>query len=670
MKFTTVMYLLGMFLVLLGERMIGGDDSWRWGLDGVGALCILVVLAQLGRDMMSSKAQTGQRQSHRLTFGFAALGSLSLVIYAFTTDWGMAQMGHDLMSTVAEDKQAAERYWVFTTCLWLLVWLLGTLPFVAADWVLHRNPRAVDPSATRQAATSALTVAMLLASLFPINYWASQQDPASAVEDYSYFKAPVPGDQTKLLVENLDTPVTIYAFFPEGDVVRNQVERYLMELEGGMLAVEFVDQVLEPTLAEELKVRENGSIAFVRDVQSEDGSEQAGSKQQTERLKLGTAKKRRELEDGVRKKIKNLDQEVLEILRKVAGSKRIIYVTTGHGELHWSAQSGGLFGRVGTLKNFVKGFNYEVKSLSFTDGLSEAVPDDADMVMVLGPTRDFDPQEIDALNAYRDRGGRMLIALQPTLESEMDLSGLLGPLGLQYNGSQLLAHDNAYAKLTGGQQDKFLLYTKSYTSHASVSLLNKGKDISREFLMPMSGLLEVTGDKDSATPQVVIKTMAQTYAETTPLTRDPLSNRPVLAAQAGDDEEKGTYNLAYAVSGAAEVNADTADAEASEEAESGSDEWRVFVTAGSAWISDPVLTGQRGEADVRMANTQLVQNLLSWLADDPTAEGSVNSEEDLKVEHNDGAAGWIFYGTTFIIPFVFLFLGLARLSVRRKGGVA
>ena len=39
MKFTTVMYLLGMFLVLLGERMIGGDDSWRWGLDGVGALC-------------------------------------------------------------------------------------------------------------------------------------------------------------------------------------------------------------------------------------------------------------------------------------------------------------------------------------------------------------------------------------------------------------------------------------------------------------------------------------------------------------------------------------------------------------------------------------------------------------------------------------------------------
>ena len=53
------MYLLGMFLVLLGERMIGGDDSRRWGLDGVGALCILVVLIQLGRDMMSSQIQNG-----------------------------------------------------------------------------------------------------------------------------------------------------------------------------------------------------------------------------------------------------------------------------------------------------------------------------------------------------------------------------------------------------------------------------------------------------------------------------------------------------------------------------------------------------------------------------------------------------------------------------------
>ena len=53
----------------------------------------------------------------------------------------MARMGHDLMSTVAEDKQAAERYWVFTTCLWLLVWLLGSLPFVAADWVLHQESK-------------------------------------------------------------------------------------------------------------------------------------------------------------------------------------------------------------------------------------------------------------------------------------------------------------------------------------------------------------------------------------------------------------------------------------------------------------------------------------------------------------------------------------------------
>ena len=38
-------YILGMFLILLGERIFGGDDPTRYGLSGVG---VLIVLAALG----------------------------------------------------------------------------------------------------------------------------------------------------------------------------------------------------------------------------------------------------------------------------------------------------------------------------------------------------------------------------------------------------------------------------------------------------------------------------------------------------------------------------------------------------------------------------------------------------------------------------------------------
>ena len=73
-RFTTLMYLLGMFLLLLGERMIGGDDSLRWGLDGIGLLCLLSVLVKLGRSMTHPETEVGQQKSYRVAFVAALVG--------------------------------------------------------------------------------------------------------------------------------------------------------------------------------------------------------------------------------------------------------------------------------------------------------------------------------------------------------------------------------------------------------------------------------------------------------------------------------------------------------------------------------------------------------------------------------------------------------------------
>ena len=74
-RFTTLMYMLGMFLFLLGERMIGGEDDWRWWLDGLGALCLVLVLVQLGRSMSSHDIDPGQKKSFRVAFVAALVGA-------------------------------------------------------------------------------------------------------------------------------------------------------------------------------------------------------------------------------------------------------------------------------------------------------------------------------------------------------------------------------------------------------------------------------------------------------------------------------------------------------------------------------------------------------------------------------------------------------------------
>ncbi len=48
--------------------------------------------------------------------------------------------------------------------------------------------------------------------------------------------------------------------------------------------------------------------------------------------------------------------------------------------------------------------------------LSGEVPADADVVAIVGPTRAYTESEITALEAFLDRGGRLLVALDPLIE--------------------------------------------------------------------------------------------------------------------------------------------------------------------------------------------------------------------------------------------------------------
>ena len=47
MRLPAIFYLVGMGLLLIGERLFGGDDWKRWAFDGAGLVALGVALVKL-----------------------------------------------------------------------------------------------------------------------------------------------------------------------------------------------------------------------------------------------------------------------------------------------------------------------------------------------------------------------------------------------------------------------------------------------------------------------------------------------------------------------------------------------------------------------------------------------------------------------------------------------
>ena len=71
-----------------------------------------------------------------------------------------------------------------------------------------------------------------------------------------------------------------------------------------------------------------------------------------------------------------------------------------------------------------------MRALTLQRGLGNRVPDDAAMVLVIGPQRPFLDEEVLAIAEYLERGGSVLFALEPS--SDFTLTGLRDQLGVEY----------------------------------------------------------------------------------------------------------------------------------------------------------------------------------------------------------------------------------------------
>ncbi|HEX2881718.1 MAG TPA: Gldg family protein, partial [Polyangiaceae bacterium] len=477
------LYMFGLALLFLGQRVLVEFDRGKLIASGLGLGALLAATA--ARFVLGSRASLERKRIEVLLGLLSVAGLLAIALYFASTDGGIDKIGFAAATREYKDKVQG-----VLQVAWVVLLCLSTLPMLFAEAALYPMRRGPELEVRRVAAAAASGATLAFAAAYGALFVFSAS-VATVQADFSYFKTSDPGESTIKMVESLDAPLKVTAFFPEVNEVRRELGGYFAKLAKHSKKIEFSfhDRYLEPKLATDLKISADGTVVLEK-----------GEAKRV--IVLGTDMK------TVQPKLKTWDKEFQGLLNKVIRSNRTAYMTVGHGELN--DEKKGISrnqGRVATIfKQILQQQNYVVRNLGLTDGLGSKVPDDAAIVMVLGPLEPFAPEEIATLRRYVEGGGSVFFAFDTDAfesnESAVDTTAaadpkaqiapassnepakpaksplttsieqLVGLVGLTFDGS-VLANQVRHMQRAGNESDNIILMTNRFSSHASVSTLSR-----------------------------------------------------------------------------------------------------------------------------------------------------------------------------------------------------
>jgi ABC-type uncharacterized transport system involved in gliding motility auxiliary subunit len=296
-------------------------------------------------------------------------------------------------------------------------------------------------------------------------------------------------DQSVKIAQSLPQPVKISAFLTANDSRKQDFQTLLNDYSnrsGGKLTYEFIDPEQRPGDAQAAGVTETGTIVY-----------QMGDKKQNS---TGTT-----------------EQDISTALVKLERPGKKAYFTTGHGERNLDGTGPTDYSMI---KQGLERDNYATAPLNLVT--SRAVPDDADEVIIAGPTNPFLSEEKDALKAYLDGGGKLIAVIGPN--SKSDINDLLQPYQVSFNPVPVV--DQAQ----GLPQDPRVVVVDSYGQHD----ITKGlRDLT---FFPVTSYITYGSGAQGITTTALAQSSSQSWANTNP-----------NQIQKQDSDPKGPLALAVAV---------------------------------------------------------------------------------------------------------------------------
>jgi ABC-type uncharacterized transport system involved in gliding motility auxiliary subunit len=271
------------------------------------------------------------------------------------------------------------------------------------------------------------------------------------------------------------------------------------------------------------------------------------------------------------KGFKGEEQFTAAILGVVNPKQPKIYFSTGHGERELDGyQQDGL----SQFKEYLKRDNLDAQTTTLLKG---EVPADCDLLVIAGPRAPFADVERNAVKAYLDKGGRVLLMLDPVLGGQARPSGLedlVKAYGVEFGNDLVIDPNNALPFV-----DLSTVFANDFRSHAVVNGL-KGMAV----VLPVTRSV-TTATATGATSTQLLMTSAGGWGE-----HDLAAIAARHAIQKDPTDTQGPVSLGVA----AESESDKQDG------------WRLVAFGNSYFIAN----GQLPNA----GNLNLGLNSVNWLA--------------------------------------------------------
>lgn len=414
-------------------------------------------------------------------------------------------------------------------------------------------------------------------------------------QDVTASKSFTLSEKTIQILRELKEPVQAIGFYTlDNSQTQQEASDRLREYSRitDKLTYKFIDPFAEPQIANEYKVQLDGTVVFERG-------------------------KRRENVYAVD------EQSFTNAILKVSQEQQpTIYFTTGHGE--HSPENSGAEG-YSLMKTAMESENYKVALLDLKT-LTETLPSDITALIVAGPKQPFEPGEAKYIKDYLEQGGRVLVMVDPQVQSGLD--ALLKEWGLAFRNDSVIDPKLGFF----GQAQVPVI--NSYKSHAITQDL-----VGQSAFFPGVRSIEaLAGAQSSRSPTALFVTSDQSWGET------DFASLKAQNAKFDEKDWKGPLDLAYAVEARGEKNA------------------RLVVIGNSNFVSNGTLNARitvgGQQQRIQSGNGMLFGNMLHWLAGQETLIAIPSKPMDSRpVFLTAEQTAFVFWSSFLLIPLAILIVG-------------
>jgi len=360
-------------------------------------------------------------------------------------------------------------------------------------------------------------------------------------------------EQTLKILSSLNKDVNFYCFYKENTPGKIELEDLLVEYnsKNHHIKYQFVDPDRNPVMAKNYDVTSYGTTVV------ECGDMQEKVYGQTE---------------------ERITNAILKVTRD---KKKVIYFATGHGEKSIDdSEPAGL----NQLKEAIEGEEYEVKEVFV---LRDSIPDDCEVLVFAGPTKDIFPAERERIEKYLEKGGKVLILLDPMV-GLVEMEKLIRSYGIEATNSVII---DKFGKLLAGNY--LTPIVNQYGDHP----ITKNFRVASFF--PQARALRKLEDVDKSIDiKILASTSSSSYAETDIETL--LKGKTQFVS---NEDIPGPVNLAIVASKKVEEYIDTDETDAKKPKTS------RFVVFGDSDFASNTYLNLSGNAD-------LILNTINWLAEE------------------------------------------------------